>query len=753
MAKATRKRQRDDIHEKPPVFGKNAETDLAYLLDAGRRSLVRYNKSAIERAFRFCVEAHKNDVRSSGEPYYTHPLQVALIVINEIPLDDVSVIAALLHDVVEDTQFDLKDVSAEFGTEVAQIVDGATKINDIFKSREITQAESYRKLLLSLVNDVRVILVKFADRLHNMRTIDSISIDRQVRLARETMEIYAPFAHRFGLGNIKWELEDLSFKALNKQSYDAIKKELNSTREEREEFISGFSAPIGEQLAEHGLKFEVSGRPKHIYSIYKKMSLQGKTLDELYDLFAVRIILETQDNNDCFLAYGIVSEIYTPVPERFKDYISLPKKNGYRSLHTTVIAADGKRVEVQIRTRAMHEYAERGVAAHFRYKTQSGASAAWIDSKDLEDWANWVRDIFETAGSDAPEQLLESFKLNLYQDEIYVFTPRGDLRILPKNATPIDFAFDIHSQVGAHCIGAKVNSKIVPLDHRLKTGDQVEILTSKNQVPNRDWEKSVVTHKAKSHIRRILNEERRIRIAEGREQWEKKSRKSGIHVNEDELEKAAHQLKYDSRFDFYAAIGAGTITADYAVEVIAAKLRPGQQLNLERNEGSTFTHDDFSKAARDTTDGVYIVGSSMPSSRILFSYARCCNPVPGDDIVGIVTVGSGIKVHRRTCNNVKVIRENARSRIFDLAWRQQQQGSYLAAFKITGDDRPGMLNDITSAIVKTLNTNIRGVNIDAFDSMFEGIVTMYVRNLQHLDEVGKKLLTIKGVSTVERFEG
>jgi RelA/SpoT family (p)ppGpp synthetase len=696
------------------------------------------------------VQAHKLDRRVSGEPYYTHPANVALIVIREIPLDDVSVVAALLHDVVEDTSFSLKDLRAEFGAEVADIVDGATKISDVFKSREITQAENYRKLLLSLVNDVRVILVKFADRLHNMRTIDSLSRDRQERMARETMEIYAPFAHRFGLGNIKWELEDLSFKVLHRDAYDDIKRQLNSTREEREEFIERFSKPLAEKLAEHGVSFEINGRPKHLYSIYKKMISQGKSIDELFDLFAVRIILDTEENNDCFLAYGIISEIFRPVPERFKNYISVPKKNGYQSLHTTVISNDGKRVEVQIRTRAMHDFAERGVAAHFRYKASTGGTSSWVDSTDLEEWANWVRDVFENAGEEAAQELLESFKLNLYQDEIYVFTPKGDLRILPKGATPLDFAFEIHSQVGARCIGAKVNGKIVPLDHALNTGDQVTILTSKNQTPHRDWERIAVTHKAKADIRRILNEEGRARVAEGREIWEKRAKKLDLHLNDDALEKIVTGLKFESRTGFFAALGTGAVSPETAGEMILDALNPATP---DHHHPTPTKQPSFNEAARDRSKGVYIVGDGKPSTRVMFSYARCCNPVPGDAIVGIVTIGSGIKVHRSACHNVTNLQEKLRPRLVELGWSTSQDGQFLAAVKITGDDRPGMLNDITSAVIGVQKTNIRGVNIDAYDANFEGILTVYVTDTDHLQKIFDKLLKIKGVRTVDRFEG
>ncbi|MBU3699757.1 MAG: bifunctional (p)ppGpp synthetase/guanosine-3',5'-bis(diphosphate) 3'-pyrophosphohydrolase [Candidatus Kapabacteria bacterium] len=743
-------RSRRSSEELPShTFGGDVEADLAFLLSEGKRNLARFNPNLIERAFRFCVKAHEKDVRLSGEPYYTHPANVALIVMREIPLDDVSVVAALLHDVVEDTPYTLKDVRAEFGSEVADVVDGATKISDVFKSREITQAENYRKLLLSLVNDVRVILVKFADRLHNMRTVDSLPRERQERLARETMEIYAPFAHRFGLGNMKWELEDLSFRILNRDAYDDIQQRVSKSRKELQDTIERFAAPIREKLTENGLKFEINGRPKHLYSIYRKMLAQGKTVDEMYDLMAIRIILDTEDNNECFLAYGIVSEIYRPIPERFKNFISVPKKNGYQSLHTSVISADGKPLEVQIRTRAMHDFAERGVAAHFRYKAGTGSTASWVDASDLEEWATWVRDVFENAGDGAAEELLESFKLNLYQDEIYVFTPKGELRILPKGATPIDFAFDIHSQVGARCIGAKVNGKIVPLDHQLITGDQVSILTSKNQTPHRDWERIAITHKAKTHIRRILNEERRARVVEGKDIWDKRAKKLGLHINDDELERLCVQAKYGGRTDLFIALATGSITPEAAADTIRQMQAP---LPQKSDVYSVINGEQFRSAARDKNDGLVLRDARSSSAKIMYSYARCCNPVPGDDVVGIVTIGSGIKVHRASCRNVTDLQDKLQSRIVDLDWSSTSGGEFLAAIKITGDDRPGMLNDITSAVVSVQKTNIRGVTIDAYDALFEGILTVYVVDLAHLRKIFERLHKIRGVKSVERFE-
>lgn len=721
------------------------DAKLRGLLQDCRNNLPRVNEELITKAFHFCIDAHGKDLRASGEPFFFHPIEVARIVAREIPLDDVSVAAALLHDVVEDTDFTLKDIREEFGAAVANIVDGATKITDVFKSHEVTQAASYRKLLLSMVNDVRVILIKFADRLHNMRTLQYLSPERQQRMARETLEIYAPFAHRFGLGNIKWELEDLSFKYLNRKAYDEIKNSLNIKRKEREKYIRKFSRPIEQRLQENNIKFEISGRAKHLYSIYNKVMIRGKSLDEIYDLFAVRIILDTENVNDCFVAYGIASDIYTPVPERFKNYISVPKKNGYQSLHTTVVGPEGKKVEVQIRTRKMHEVSERGVAAHFRYKED--ANSSYVEDRELEEWASWVRDIFENAGDEAPEQLYESFKLNLYQDEIYVFTPKGDLRILPKSATPVDFAFDIHSKVGYHCIGAKVNGKIVPLDYKLESGDQVEILTSKNQTPNKDWDRFAITHKAKSQIRKFLKEEKRKKQEEGRDLWQRKVKKLKLHINEDELEKIVHSLKFENKTDFYYALGTASLDADVAADMVQERLSNTARSTTQPTD--TVTFNSFAKIARTEANGISIVGNN---SAVLYSYARCCNPVPGDDVVGIVTVGSGVKIHRRACRNIRSMLDTMRPRLVEVEWSSAEKGDFMAAIRITGEDRPAMLNDITSAIVSYNNTNIRSVNIDSFDSIFEGVVTVYVKNTEHLERLFDKLRKIKGVKNVERFE-
>lgn len=715
---------------------------LDELLVACRSNLRSVDEDLIRKAFEFSLDAHKYDMRASGEPYFQHPYEVAKIVANEIPLDDISVASALLHDVAEDTEYEVKDVRAEFGGTVGDIVDGVTKITDIFRSHEVTQAENYRKLLLSMVNDIRVMLVKFADRLHNMRTLEYLSTEKQERLAKETLEIYAPFAHRFGLAKIKWELEDLAFKFLYSGEYERIARSIRAKRREREHFIKKFVAPIEKRLKEESFKFEIIGRPKHLFSIYNKMIKRGKPMEEIYDLFAVRIILDTENNNDCFGAYGIVTEIYIPIPERFKNYISVPKKNGYQSIHTTVVGPEGKMIEVQIRTRAMHEVAEKGVAAHWKYKENIEAL-----EEELENWVSWVREIFDRPDEEAPaQQLMESFKLNLYQDEIYVFTPKGDLKILPKRATPLDFAFEIHSNIGLHCIGAKVNGRLVPLNAILRSGDQIEIITSKNQTPSADWEQFVITHKAKANIRKWLKEEKRKLTGKGKEIWEKKLKKHKLHMNEDELAKFVRSMKIDNVQTYYLRIAREEVEVDTIVGQLKERGRVPAPTERPKKEPSILTS--FIRSARDSLGGIRVFGSR---DDFMHHYAKCCNPIPGDDIVGFVTRGEGIKIHRKQCRNVEVLRTTDEERIVEVSWPTTDGAEFLAAVRVSGQDRPRMLSDITNAISACNNTNIRAVNIDSEDRLFDGTIILYVKNIEHLHRLMEKIGKIKGVLEVQRF--
>jgi guanosine-3',5'-bis(diphosphate) 3'-pyrophosphohydrolase len=708
------------------------------LIEICKKNLPSVNEPLIAKAFEFSIEAHKNDLRASGEPYFTHPYEVAMIVAKEFPLDDTTVVATLLHDVVEDTEFNLDMLAREFGTEVAEIVDGVTKISGIFKGQEITQAENYRKLLLSMVKDVRVILVKFADRLHNMRTLEFVSPDKQRRIAQETLEIYAPFANRFGLGRVKWELEDLSFKYLNKEAYEEIAKKIKSKRRERESYIKKFSDPIKEKLDEYSLKYEINGRAKHLYSIYRKMVRRNKPFEEIYDLFAIRIILDTTNTNDCYTTLGIVNQIYLPVPDRFKDYISIPKTNNYQSIHTTVVGPEGRLVEVQIRTTKMHEVAEKGVAAHWRYKEDKNAS-----NKDLETWVNWIREIFENASKDeARKELLESFKLNLYQYEIYVFTPKGELRRLPANSTPVDFAFAIHSNVGFHCIGAKVNGKIVPLDTMLHSGDQVEIITSKNQHPNKNWAKFVTTHKAKSVIRKWINKEEEEVVRLGKDLWEKKTKKMKLSFTANDVERISTNLKFDNTKQFFKSIAQGKINLDEILTATREQDRKGK-------DEHPMAFDSFATTARTDIGGVLIEGKK---SAILYSYAKCCNPIPGDPVVGYITVGEGIKIHRKTCNTLLNIAEKDNSKLVPVQWPESDSSLFVAGLTVTGDDTPGILNEISHAIVSYQNTNIKSINLNTGNSSFEGSVTLYVHNIEHLTRIIERLRKLRGIYSVERFE-
>ncbi len=574
-------------------YGIDVEKDQQFFLQECKKYLKFFNEEKIKKAFKICVEGHKNKLRMSGQPYYTHPIEVARIVLKEIPLDETSVISALLHDILDEgDKFTINDIQIEFGNDVANIVEGINKIGHI-ENKELdnhTKIENYRKLLLSLFKDIRIILIKLADRLHNMRTIDYLPEYNRLKLSKETLDIYAPFANRFGLKNLKWELEDLSFRQINRAAYDEISNALRSTRQEREEYINNIITPLTEKLNRDELlkklkiKFIIEGRPKHIYSIYNKMKLRNKSLNELYDLFAIRIIIDYNDPNICFYIYGLVASIFQPVPDTFKDYINNPKRNGYQSIHTAVIGPDKKIVEVQIRTKFMHEFAEEGFAAHFRYKSGKIDPNSILEQKQINDWITAVREIFENAGIVTSDELIESVKKNLFFDEIYVYTPKNEFRTLPKDSTPLDFAFSIHSEIGYHYVGAKVNSKIAPIDYKLQSGDQVEILTSKNQTPKAEWLKYVVTSKAKSQILKFLKEEEKDLEAKGKDIWYNKLKDLGLSIEDSLLEQLIKFLKYENVKDFYVAIATSSIEINKAIDFIKYKLYENKDLSLENLE-------------------------------------------------------------------------------------------------------------------------------------------------------------------------
>jgi GTP pyrophosphokinase/guanosine-3',5'-bis(diphosphate) 3'-pyrophosphohydrolase len=689
--------------------------------------------------------------RASGEPYYYHPVEVAKIVASEINIDDISVIASLLHDTVEDTDVNLDDIRHWFGEEVAVIIDGVTKITGVFKSRDSKQAEAFMKLLLSMAEDIRVVLIKFADRLHNMRTIQHLKREKQIKIASETMDLYAPLAHRFGLFRIKNELEDLCFKTIDPTSYKFVARKLREKKEDREEFINEFMDPISNELGKMNFRFEIKGRPKHIFSIYRKMQRQQKPFEEIYDLFAIRIILEgDHTKEDCWRVYSIITDWYTPIPERFRDFISVPKANGYQSLHTTVITNKGRKVEVQIRTRRMDDTAEKGLAAHWKYK-----EGAQHGSDTLDKFVSWVRDVLDNPRPDAATDFVKDFQLNLYKDELYVFTPDGELKTLPRDATPIDFAFEIHSEIGERAMAAKVNGKMVPLRQQLQNGDQVEIITGNKINLNPDWIDDVVTHKAKSRIRQFIKQKQRKVAEEGREIWDKRASRGGIEISEQELNRFAKKFKYESTQELFFDIGSGAFDVNDLFKEVKKFKSTGR---IEENENVDVNpisekeiQDKYITAARSVGEGkaLFINGEL---SNIKYSYANCCNPIPGDDVIGFISRTGDIKIHRSMCNNAQHLLKTEAERIVDVNWAKNIDTKFLGAIKVIGGDRVGMINDITDVLSKSLETNMKSINVSSDSGMFEGIITLYVDGISHLTKIMKRLEKVEGVKNVLRYE-
>ncbi len=727
-----------------PVLEQRFERLLALCRD----HLPSVDEDLIRRAFRLAYWAHRDHKRATGEPYIIHPLEVAEIVARDIGFDDVTVAAAFLHDVVEDTEIKLDFIREEFGETMATIIDGVTKISGVFATRELGQAENVRKLMLSMATDIRVILVKFADRLHNMRTLDSLPRAKQIKIATETLELFAPLAHRFGFNALKSELEDLSLKVLNPEAYREIVAGLKASRQEREAYIQSFIGPLKERLEQEGFRFEIYGRSKNLYSIYRKMRRQDKPLDEIYDVFAIRIVLETtgrKGKEDCWRVYSIITDLYKPLPERFRDFISVPKSNGYQSLHTTVLGPEGRRVEVQIRTREMHEIAERGVAAHWKYKEG-------VDRADprMEQFLDWVRDLLENPRPERATDFVREFRLNLYEEEIYVFTPRGELMTLPRGATPVDFAFKVHTEVGLHCIGAKVNGRMVPLSYKLKSGDQVEIITSKKQSPNPDWIKFVVTHKARSRIRHWINETRRKATEHGRAIWEKKARRAGLEVSEQELNRAVSRLKFPNQQQMFYEIGTGLFDVDELVRAIQRERSGGSD-----GEGEAPTlrlqYESFLDTAHATGRPALLIDGELHTD-IVTKYATCCNPIPGDEVFGYVSRTGSIKIHRVNCRNAPNLLINHPDRVVPVEWSRQKDVQFVAALRILGEDRVGIVSDITTVISKNLKTNIRSITVDSEDGVFEGTLVLYVSDLEHLRRVIERIKRIDGIFGVYRFE-
>ncbi|MCY4158174.1 MAG: bifunctional (p)ppGpp synthetase/guanosine-3',5'-bis(diphosphate) 3'-pyrophosphohydrolase [Bacteroidetes bacterium] len=699
----------------------------------------------IRRAFKLSYWAHRNDQRASGELYISHPLAVARIVAREIRLDDTSVGAALLHDVVEDTDLTIEIIRSEFGEQMALLIDGLTKIRGIYTNRALGQAENVRKLILSMAQDVRVIFVKFADRLHNMKTLESLPHSKQLKIATETLSLFAPLAHRFGLQRIKSELEDLALKILEPEAYSTIVSGLKGSRQERESHILRFIVPLRNSLHKQGFEFEIKGRSKNLYSIFRKMRIQNKPLQEIYDVFAIRIILKTgggKGKEDCWRVYSIVTDLYKPIPERFRDFISVPKSNGYQSLHTTVLDSEGHRMEVQIRTQEMHEIAERGVAAHWKYKE----GVEGMDAK-MDQFLSWVHDLMENPDTEQATEFVQEFSLDLYTDEIYVFTPRGDLKTLPKSATPVDFAFQIHTDVGFHCIGAKVNGKMVPLSHKLTSGDQVEIITSKKITANPGWIKFVVTHKARSQIRHRINEQRREAIRYGRQLWEKKAKRAKISLTEEELIRLATQFKYATPAQMFYEISSGLLDIQDLIQYLRTGNPPeSEEVEVEEESPISFLeHAQYSGAEALLINGERIKG-------IATVYASCCNPIPGDAVFGYTSKSGSINIHRTGCRNAAHLLINYPDRIQSCTWSRQKDVRFVVGLRVIGEDRVGIIHDLTTVISRNLKTNIRSITLKTEDGFFEGTIILQVSDLKHLKRLIERIKRVDNVQGVYRFE-
>jgi GTP diphosphokinase / guanosine-3',5'-bis(diphosphate) 3'-diphosphatase len=714
------------------------------LLSACKRTIEKGDKLLIRKAFDIALEAHKNMRRKSGEPYIYHPIAVAHICAEEIGLGTTSVVCALLHDVVEDTDLTLDDIKGLFGEKEAKIIDGLTKISGVFDQSSSLQAENFRKMLLTLSDDVRVILIKLADRLHNMRTLESMKRDKQLKIASETLYLYAPLAHRLGLNAIKTELEDLGLKYTEPDLFDDIEHRLKESEPERKKFITKFMIPIKEILEEQGLKAKIIGRPKSIYSINNKIKNKGVPFEEIYDLFAIRIVIDTPPENektDCWRVYSIVTDFYHPSPDRLRDWISTPKANGYESLHTTVMGPEGKWVEVQIRTVRMDELAEKGYAAHWKYKDSANES-------QLDDWIRKIREVLESPEENAME-FLDDFKLNLFAEEIFAFTPKGEMKTLPIGATALDFAFDIHTKVGEKCIGAKVNHKLVPLSYKLKSGDQIEVLTSNKQTPKEDWLGFVVTARAKSKIKNALKEVKRKVAEDGREILERKFNHLKIDFTVSNINELAAYFKLPSSQELFYRVALGNINVKHLKDFRQEHGKIIHKSGSIKKADPSKSLEQMVTAARGKSD-MLVIGENL--QKIDYKLSPCCTPIPGDDVFGFITINEGIKIHRVNCPNAIQLLSNYAYRVVKAKWTSQELISFLSGIKISGIDEVGLVNNITKIISNELNVNMRSISFDTNDGTFEGTVMVFVHDTNHLTELMKKLKKVNGVLSVTRVD-
>jgi len=703
------------------------------------------DKALLREAFEMAARAHETMRRKSGEPYILHPLAVAKICVEEIGLGVRSTICALLHDTVEDTDITLDDIQREFGAEVTRIVDGLTKISTVMDTNSTQQAENFKKILLTLTDDPRVILIKLADRLHNMRTLESMKREKQLKIASETIYVYAPLAHRMGLYNIKTEMEDLAMKYMEPDTYKYIAQKLTDTKRERTKYINDFIRPIKDKLEKAGFDFEIYGRPKSIHSIWNKMKKQGVSVEEVYDLFAIRILLNSaleNEKGDCWKVYSLVTEEYSPSTQRLRDWLSNPKSNGYEALHTTVMGPHGKWVEVQIRSKRMNEIAEKGLAAHWKYK--EGAS----DESRFDKWFSQIREALNSPDDNSID-FLQDFKTSFLAEEIYVYTPKGEVKMLPVGASALDFAFGVHTAVGSKCIGAKVNHKLVPISHKLRSGDQVEIITSAKQKPNIEWLNFVVTSKAKAKIKDTLKEEKRAVADEAKYTLQRKLEAMGASMSQSNMEELSNFYKKGSSLDLLYDIAIKKIDLKELKDFTTHgdKLVPPKPVKIAEDR----TEREIPAKPFDKKDAELIIFGES-SDKIQYSLANCCKPIPGDDVFGFVTTGEGLKIHRTNCPNAARLLANYGHRVVKTKWAKNKEISFLTGLKIIGLDDVGVIHKITNLISGEMKFNISAMTIEAKEGIFEGNVKIFVHDKDELDELCSRLLALPGIEKVDRYD-
>ena len=704
----------------------------------------------IQKAFELSVEAHKGVRRRSGELYIMHPLAVARIVAEEIGLGAKGIAAALLHDVVEDTDYTVEDLTTIFGEKIANIVGGLTKLEGAFDQTQSRQAENFRKLLLTMVEDVRVILIKLADRLHNMRTLDSMPDHKKFKIAGETLFIYAPLAHRLGLYAIKTELEDLSLKYEHPAAYSDLTEKLQDFRTRNDQILTRFSLPIIDRLSKEGFEFDIKGRPKSIFSIWNKMQKKNVPFDEIYDLLALRIVFKPKEGipekTQCWSIYSLITDVYKPKPDRLRDWVSVPKANGYEALHATFMGPDGKWVEIQIRSERMDEIAERGFAAHWKYKGQGDKES------ELDIWLKQIREVLENPDLDSLE-FLDDFKLNLFSAEMMIFTPKGDVKVMPKGATTLDLAFEIHTNIGYKCIGAKVNYKLVPLSHELKSGDQVEILTSEKQTPKYEWLNYVTTAKAKSRIKEAFKKERKLLVSEGERMLEEALNLKKLTINAKILKKLQSFYNLPTKEELYFKIGKNVIRLDNLHKILSDK---------STNKWVRYWRLSFGKKSADGAGGIRArrtAKSKQPTEMVVsddmdedYMIADCCNPIPGDDVIGYVDDNHKLILHSRKCPVAIRLMSSQGNRIVSANWESHKILSFLALITLSGIDQIGIVSKITKVISDDQNVNMRSIHFDSHDGIFEGTIYLYIHNTEDLNNLIYNLVKIKGVHNVTRQE-